>query len=229
MTASAIRPGIHLVVLVAMLAICAGAAVWPASAQERKAINGSPASQVSRDAVGTWFWTQGVAIPNPAGGDPIVLPFEVLGVPSIMRLSPDGGVTDLCGVVHPASRGATYELPFGVLRAVLAEAAIVVERGDCLASAEVCRLRGALHEVDGRLEESENCHRQALSIAREQSALTWELRAATSLARLLGAQDRVAEARQLLAGVCARFTEGRDTSDFREAAGILASWRERER
>jgi hypothetical protein len=114
-------------------------------------------------------------------------------------------------------------------RAVLAEAAIVVERGDCLASAEVCRLRGALHEVDGRLEESENCHRQALSIAREQSALTWELRAATSLARLLGAQDRVAEARQLLAGVCARFTEGRDTSDFREAAGILASWRERER
>jgi hypothetical protein len=115
MTASAIRPAIHPVVLVAMLAICAGAAVWPASAQERKAVNGSPASQVSRDAVGTWFWTQGVAIPNPAGGDPIVLPFEVLGVPSIMRLSPDGGVTDLCGVVHPTSRGATYELPFGVL------------------------------------------------------------------------------------------------------------------
>ena len=70
-----------------------------------------------------------------------------------------------------------------------------------------------------------NCHqelyREALGIAEEQRAKLWELRAAASLARLRRDQDRLAEARDLLAPVYGWFTEGFDTPDLKEAKALL--------
>ena len=56
----------------------------------------------------------------------------------------------------------------------------------------------------------------------EQGTRGYELRAATSLARLWGEQGRRGEARDLLAPVYGWFTEGFDTADLKEAAALLA-------
>ena len=68
---------------------------------------------------------------------------------------------------------------------------------------------------------AEDCFRTANDIAREQGALSWELRIALSLARLRMAQGRQGEVRQLLAPVYDRFTEGFDTPDLRAARTLL--------
>jgi predicted ATPase/class 3 adenylate cyclase len=72
-----------------------------------------------------------------------------------------------------------------------------------------------------RASEAEACYHQALAIARDQGARLWELRAATSLARLWRDQDRRAEAHGLLAPVYDWFTEGFDTADLKDAKALL--------
>jgi predicted ATPase len=62
---------------------------------------------------------------------------------------------------------------------------------------------------------------QALDWAGRQGALSWELRAATSLARLWHNQARSDEACELLAPVYGRFTEGFDTADLKAAKALL--------
>ena len=64
-------------------------------------------------------------------------------------------------------------------------------------------------------------YRKALSIAREQEAKLWELRAAVSLARLWREQGRRAEARALLAPVYGWFSEGFATPDLKAAKMLL--------
>jgi predicted ATPase len=68
---------------------------------------------------------------------------------------------------------------------------------------------------------AEEFYRKALSIAQKQEAKSWELRAATSLARLWGDQGKRTEARDLLAPVYGWFTEGFDTADLNEAKALL--------
>ncbi len=68
---------------------------------------------------------------------------------------------------------------------------------------------------------AERSFRAALSIAREQGTKGFELRAATSLARLLGDDGRREEARELLAPVYGSFTEGFDTADLKDAKALL--------
>jgi predicted ATPase len=68
----------------------------------------------------------------------------------------------------------------------------------------------------------EDSFREALDWARRQGALSWELRAATSLARLRRDQGKVQQARELLAPVYGWFTEGFDTRDLKEAKALLA-------
>ena len=99
-----------------------------------------------------------------------------------------------------------------------------VERtGERWFEAELYRLKGgvmlSLPEDDGR--EAEGCFRRALDIARHQQAKSWELRAATSLARLRRDQGRRVEARELLAPVYGWFTEGFDTADLKDAKALL--------
>ena len=87
--------------------------------------------------------------------------------------------------------------------------------------AELNRQRGQLLQRQGHTEAAEELYGKALSIAREQDAKLWELRAAVSLARLRRAQGRRAEARDLLAPIYGWFTEGFGTSDLREAKALL--------
>jgi len=64
-------------------------------------------------------------------------------------------------------------------------------------------------------------YQRALQIARDQSAKSWELRAAMSLVRLLQKQNRREEARAVLAPTYEWFTEGLDTRDLSEAQALL--------
>jgi predicted ATPase len=91
--------------------------------------------------------------------------------------------------------------------------------------AELLRLRAEIlldQDAAGRLEEAKYLLRRALEIARAQEAKWFELRAATSLARLLRDQGRRDEARALLAPVYDWFTEGFDTQDLKDAKALLA-------
>jgi predicted ATPase len=69
--------------------------------------------------------------------------------------------------------------------------------------------------------QAEACCKQALAIAHRQQAKSWELRAATSLARLWQQQGKRAAAYDLLAPVYGWFTEGFDTADLQEAQALL--------
>ena len=69
---------------------------------------------------------------------------------------------------------------------------------------------------------AEDSFRTALAIAREQGTRDYELRAATSLARLWGEQGRRGEARDLLAPLYGWFTEGFDTADLKDTAKLLS-------
>jgi predicted ATPase len=64
---------------------------------------------------------------------------------------------------------------------------------------------------------------RSLCVAREQGALSWELRASTTLARLRAKQGRGREGREQLSSVYARFTEGLETLDLRAARELLES------
>jgi predicted ATPase len=66
-----------------------------------------------------------------------------------------------------------------------------------------------------------DCFLRALDVARRQSALSWELRAATSLTRLWRNWARTNEAHELLSLVYDRFTEGFDTPDLNDARALL--------
>ena len=98
----------------------------------------------------------------------------------------------------------------------------IVERtGECWLAAELNRYKGQLLLRQGHSEAAEELYRKALSIAREQEAKLWELRAAVSLARLRRDQGRRIEARELLAPVHGWFTEGFGTPDLKEAKALL--------
>src|SRR5262249_2473919 len=71
--------------------------------------------------------------------------------------------------------------------------------------------------------EAERSFDLALAVARRQQARSLELRAATSLFRLRRGQGRAVEARDLLAGIYASFTQGFDTADLRGAKELLGS------
>ena len=107
---------------------------------------------------------------------------------------------------------------------VVAEALEVVGRtGVCWYEAELYRLKGELllHQSSVNQADAETCFRQALRIAQGQHAKSWELRAATSLARLWRSQGKGQVAYDLLAPVYGWFTEGFDTADLREAQDLL--------
>jgi tetratricopeptide (TPR) repeat protein len=89
--------------------------------------------------------------------------------------------------------------------------------------AELYRLRGeALLAGAGTVSEAEAAFEKAIAVARRQNAKSWELRAATSLARLRRQQGRPQEAVALLAPILAWFTEGFDTADLKDARTLLA-------
>jgi predicted ATPase len=89
--------------------------------------------------------------------------------------------------------------------------------------AELHRLRGELMRAQGAdAGPVEAAFRRALEVAQSQQAKSLELRAATSLARLLLAQSRAAEAKELLAPLYSWFTEGLDTPDLQAARSLIS-------
>ena len=99
----------------------------------------------------------------------------------------------------------------------------MAKTGERAGEVEVHRLEGELLLARSPSDETqaEASFREALEVARRQSAKSPELRAATSLARLWQRQGKRDEARDLLAPVYAWFTEGFDTKDLREAKALL--------
>ena len=89
--------------------------------------------------------------------------------------------------------------------------------------AEVHRVAGeiALMSAEPDLAKAEAYFEKALSVARQQQAKSWELRAAMSMARLWRDQGKRQEAHDLLAPIYGWFTEGFDTRDLKEAKALL--------
>ena len=88
---------------------------------------------------------------------------------------------------------------------------------------ELLRMRAEvlLSKPEADESEAEKYLEEALTVARRQSALSWELRIATSFARVRTRQGRADEARQLLGAVYSRFTEGFGTGDLKSARQVL--------
>ena len=99
----------------------------------------------------------------------------------------------------------------------------VRRNGERLYEAEVHRIRGELllHRQAPDPAAAEACFAEALAVAREQEARSWELRAATSLARMWRQRGRREDARALLEPIYLWFTEGFDTADLQDAKSLL--------
>jgi predicted ATPase len=104
------------------------------------------------------------------------------------------------------------------------EAIAQIERpgwGERWYHAETLRIRGWVLSLKGDRTAAERAYIASLDWARQQQAKSWELRTATSYARLMRDQERVAEARDLLAPIYSWFTEGLATKDLKEAKALL--------
>jgi ATP/maltotriose-dependent transcriptional regulator MalT len=112
----------------------------------------------------------------------------------------DDALATINGAISEAEgRGGTFDLP-EMLRL----------KGDFLANRD-----------PSNIAEAEHCFRQSFDVAHRQAALSWELRTATAVARLRASQGRLGEAREALASVVGRFTQGKETVDLRAAGNFL--------
>jgi predicted ATPase len=113
---------------------------------------------------------------------------------------------------------------------VLEEALTLVDKNEerwC--EAEIYRLKGVLllQQNSNIQAEAETCFHHAIHIAQNQQAKSFELRAATSLAKLWQRQGERHEAYDLLSPVYSWFTEGFDTADLKDAKALLDELKER--
>ena len=101
----------------------------------------------------------------------------------------------------------------------------ITSTGERYCEAGVFRIQGELtlqaRDVAAGEKEAEACYQQALEVAHHQQSKYWELRAATSLARLWQQQGKTTEAHELLAPVYNWFTKGFDTADLKDAKALL--------
>jgi predicted ATPase len=104
----------------------------------------------------------------------------------------------------------------------LDEALAAVDQGEQFYTAEVYRLRGELLLQSRVLDtEAAACFQHALTVARQQQAKAFELRAAVSLSRLWQRQGQTEQAHRLLAETYGWFPEGLQTVDLQEARALL--------
>jgi len=150
------------------------------------------------------------------------------------------GIADiLAGIAGVRAKGTEYTVPtfFAWLAGLCLEGgqmeqglaaldeglAMSEKNADRFSLPEFHRLKGEFLLASSRRAEStaEVCFQEAIQIAHAQDGKMFELRATTSLARLWGASQRRAAARDLLASVYGRFTEGFDTKDLKDAKRLL--------
>jgi predicted ATPase/DNA-binding winged helix-turn-helix (wHTH) protein len=178
-------------------------------------------------------------IPYPAAGA------GVQGYLAIMRGDAERGVPLVQSSLEELNRHR-YALLTTALHSALAEglsalgardraldtvgkALLLVERnGDMFNLPELLRIKGDILGSGARpdMRQAEACYLHARELASRQSALSWELRTGISLARLWSGQGRTAEAVRMVDSLCARFTEGFDSPDFRRARRLMDELRE---
>jgi predicted ATPase len=90
---------------------------------------------------------------------------------------------------------------------------------------ELLRIKSQILVARHDRESAMNCLTEALAVARAQSALAWELRSTTALARMLSEGGQRDQARHTLALAYDRFTEGFETADLRMARALLEDLR----
>ncbi len=167
-------------------------------------------------ASGSWF-QQAVVL---MGGD-IVAGAQLLAISLDKVAQPDFGFRSINGLTLLAEAlGRAGRIAEGL---ALVEAGIEHFDANC-GTPELVRLKGELSLLHGRpgaAASAEIHFWQALDGAREHGALSWELRAATSLARLLHNQGRPADATAGLQPIYDRFTEGFSTADLIAAKQLL--------
>ena len=115
-------------------------------------------------------------------------------------LALDGALTDALSTIEDALQANPEEVTF---------------------RPNILTCRGELRLKIGRAELAEADFREAIALAQKMSAKAWELRATTSLARLLRDTNRRDEARAMLANIYGWFTEGFDTADLKDATALL--------
>ena len=143
------------------------------------------------------------------------------------------------GIDAEKATGATFFIPWfaSSLASAYAELGKIEDAGRCIGEAmtaaestkekwyeaEINRIAGeiALKPPERDTAKAESYFERALTVARQQQAKSWELRAAMSLARLWRDQGKRDEARELLAPVYGWFTEGFETRDLKEAKALL--------
>ena len=117
-----------------------------------------------------------------------------------------------------AARSARYAVPAD-------EAFSAIEQsGETWCESDVHRIAGEIAWLapEPDISKAETHFEQALAIARQQQAKSWELRAAMSLARLWRDRGECVTARELLAGLYDWFREGFETLDLQRARMLLA-------
>jgi class 3 adenylate cyclase/predicted ATPase len=101
--------------------------------------------------------------------------------------------------------------------------AVVEESWERCHEAELHRLKGEIALSEGQSPATAEDHfRRSIEIAKAQQSRAWELRSATSLARLYRRQNRGSEAKERVSEALAKFGEGFDTPDFEAASALLA-------
>jgi predicted ATPase len=88
---------------------------------------------------------------------------------------------------------------------------------------ELLRIKGQVAQLDGDRMRAEAAFSHALELGRHQGSLSWQLRAASSLARLWAREGRSREARELVRPIYLAFTEGFQTRDLLEAKALMGS------
>jgi predicted ATPase len=142
------------------------------------------------------------------------------------------------GLTRTRQRGGTFFLPFGLtfladglnrrgehtaaLAAVQEGLEVAAATGQHAWDAELHHLGGVVSLANSAREQSQVYFDQALGVARQQQAKSYELRTATSMARFWGEQGRRSEARAVLEPIYGWFTEGLDTANLKEAGTLLA-------
>jgi tetratricopeptide (TPR) repeat protein len=129
-------------------------------------------------------------------------------------------IQDLCFLASGLGKAGRPEEGLRIVKEGLAS---VVKTGEELVGSPLLRVKGELLLVQNssNIAEAEQCFRGAIEIARRQRAKTEELRATTSLARLLAKQGKRDVARAMIAEIYGWFTEGFDTADLKDAKALL--------
>ena len=125
------------------------------------------------------------------------------------------------GIAKLADALARQGEPSAALAAVREGLSTVERTGHRQWLAELHRLEGVALFGLNKLGDAQNAFEEAMRIARGQKAKSYELRAATSFARLWGEKGRRSQASELLAPIYRWFTEGFDTVDLKEAKALL--------